>query len=305
MKRRLLESALAYVLVLSAGTYGGVVTVPVSFSGPGNLLTANGTLVGSASVSGGGGVYTYDDANEVWVASTFTVPLQSVPIAANPFFLALSSSPTGSMTINIDNTDPDWWVESFFDIFFDLRGGGGGGGGALTFNLAPTGITVNLDGGGTTTIDLAGSGVYAPLKWAGLPNRVHSGVSIDVVGMAGPIPLGYLFNASYSESQANNVVMSPITITEGIGPWYAFRAEFSADFDDITLSFSESGTFSMNTYSGSQYPYYALTLNYDVSGCAALCNVHGDFSGVGEIPEPTTLALVLLGPAMMRLRRRS
>jgi len=41
-----------------------------------------------------------------------------------------------------------------------------------------------------------------------------------------------------------------------------------------------------------------------VSGCASLCDIQSDFSGVGEIPEPTTLALLVLPAALLRLRRR-
>jgi len=47
-----------------------------------------------------------------------------------------------------------------------------------------------------------------------------------------------------------------------------------------------------------------LTLNYDASGTATLTDITGTLSGVGEIPEPTTLALLVLPAALLRLRGR-
>ncbi len=295
MMKRVLTGGLMCVLVVATGASGAMMDAPVMFSGPGNSLTASGTLVGSATLSGSGGMYTYDDANNVWVAETFTIAEQTVSLQAAPALLSLSSSPTGSMTVRLD--DGTYAVDSFFDISFDLANGG------LEFDLAPVSLAVDLDAGGSTTIDLLAAGAFSPLDWTAI-DQVTTGVNVDVVAAAGPIPLGYLFNAAYEEAQTNAAAVSSLTIDPGVGAWYEFGAEFSADFEDITLNFTDAGTLEMNTFSGSQYPYYALTLDYDVSGCAGLCDVHGDFGGVGEIPEPTTVSLVLLGPAVLRLRRR-
>jgi hypothetical protein len=296
--KRVLACGIACALVMVTGAYGGIVPAPIDFSGPGNSLTASGAVLGSLSVSGSGGMYTWSDGVG-WVGGTFTIPSQSVAIQSSPAYLSLSSTPTGSMTLAID--DGTYQVDSFFDVFVDLTGGGGGGG-ALTFSLAPTTINVNLDAGGSTTIDLGGSGAFTPVVWNG-PTSVLAGVMVDVSASAGPIPMGYLFNASIQETLANNVATS-FTITPGIGPWYAFGVQLDASFENITLSLTDSGSLVMNTFSGSQYPYYALTLDYDLTGCASLCNVEVTLSGVGEIPEPTTLALLALAPATMRLRRR-
>jgi hypothetical protein len=303
MMRHVWMCGLACVLVASTGAYGDIVSVPIAFSGPGNSLTASGTVLGSLAVSGSGGMYTWDNVNKVWVGQTFTVPSQAVPIQSNPAYMSLSSVPTGSMTINIDNGT--YHVDSFFDVFVDLTGGGGGGGGggALAYNLATSSIIVNLDAGGSTTIDLNGSGKFTPVTWNG-PTSVLAGLTADVSASAGPIPMGYLFHASTQQTLSNNVATS-FDVTPEIGPWYKFGVDVSADFENITLNLSDSGSFSMNTYSGSQYPYYALTLNYDLSGCAALCNVDVNLSGTGLIPEPTTLALLVLGPAALWVRRRS
>ena len=200
------------------------------------------------------------------------------------------------MTVALD--DGTYAVDSFFDISFDLAPGG------MPFDLSPVSLTVNLDAGGNTSIDLLGAGEFAPLEWEG-PNTVTAGANVDVSAAAGPIPLGYLFNFAVVETQENNPVVSSLVIDPLVGTWYEFGVAFSADFENITLDLADTGMVSMNTYSGSQYPYYALTLDYDVSGCASLCDISADFSGVGEIPEPTTLALLVLPAALLRLRRRA
>jgi len=293
--RTILTGGLVCVLMMATGASGDIVAAPVTFDGPGNSLTASGTLVGSATLSGSGGMYTWDDANDAWVGETFTIPVQMVSIATDPALLSLSASPTGSMTVALD--DGTYAVDSFFDISFDLAPGG------MPFDVSPVSLTVNLDAGGSTSVDLLGAGEFAPLAWEG-PNTVTTGVNVDVSAAAGPIPLGYLFNFAVAEAQENNPVLSPLVIDPLVGTWYEFGVAFSADFENITLNIADTGVVSMNTYSGSQYPYYALTLDYDVSACAGLCDIQADFSGVGEIPEPTTLALLVLPAALLRLRRR-
>ncbi len=295
MRRSVVVGGLACALVLVTGAHGALVSAPTEFSGAGNVLTASGTLLGTATLSGSGGMYTWDDANDVWAAETFTIPVQVVSLQSDPALVPLSSSPTGSMTVVLD--DGTYAVDSFFDISFDLAPGG------MPFDLSPVSLSVNLDAGGSTTIDLGGEGAFSPLTWEG-PDQVTAGANVDVSAMAGPIPLGYLFNASVLETAANAATLSPLVIDPGVGTWYEFGVEFSADFEEITLDIDDVGSFSTNTYSGSEYPYYQITLDYDITGCASLCDIEADFSGVGEIPEPTTLALVLLGPAVLRLRRR-
>lgn len=291
---RVLTGGLACVLVLTASASAGLVDATVNFGGPGNTLTTSGTLLGSATISGSGGMYTWDDVNDVWIAETFTVAQQTISLQADPALTALTASPTGSMTVAID--DGTFAVDSFFDIAFDLAPGG------MPFDMLPASLTADLDAGGTVSIDLDGAGLFSPLTWDGA--NVTAGVGADVMAMAGPIPLGYLFNASVTETVANAATLSALAIDPGVGAWYEFGASFSADFEEITLDISDTGSFSVNTYSSSQFPYYQLTLDYDVSGCASLCDIQADFAGVGAIPEPTTLALLLLAPAALRLRRR-
>ncbi len=291
---RVLTGGLACVLVLAAGASAEIISAPVTFGGPGNTLTANGALLGSATISGSGGMYTWDDDNDVWVAETFTIAEQTIALQSDPALAPLTASPTGSMTIDID--DGTFAVDSFFDISFDLAPGG------MAFDMLPGSLTADLDAGGTATIDLTAAGAFSPLTWDGAD--VTAGVGVDVMALAGPIPMGYLFNASVIETAANAAVLSPLTIDPGVGAWYEFGASFSADFEEITLDISDAGSFSLDTYSSSQFPYYQLTLDYDVTGCASLCNIEADFAGVGAIPEPTTLALLLLAPAALRLRRR-
>jgi hypothetical protein len=294
MSRRVLTGGLACVLAMGAGAYGDVVSAPITFSGPGNVLTASGTVLGSLTLSGSGGMYTWDNVGKVWVGETFTVPSQVVAIQSSPALLSLGSSPVGTMTVEID--DSTYAVGQITGVNINLASGG------LAFNLAPTSILVNLDAGGSTTIGVGGSGAFSPVMWNG-PLTVTAGAAADVSASAGPIPLGYLFNASVQETLANNVVTS-FNITPGIGPWYKFGVQASADFENISLNLADNGAFSMNTYSGSQYPYYALTLNYGLSGCASLCDVQASLSGTGLIPEPTTLALLAVAPVALRMIRR-
>jgi hypothetical protein len=301
MMRIIFTGGLACVLVIAAGASADIVSSTIQFGGPGNTLTATGCLTGSVTLSGSGGIYTYDDENDLWVGETFTIPEQTVQTGTVPPLVSMSSSPTGTMTVNVDTTDPDWWVESFFDVAIDLTGGGGGGG--LAFNMDPVSLTVDLDAGGSTTIDLTGSGAFGPLDWVDL-DTVEVGVSVDVSASAGPIPLGYLFNVSASETNASAVDSLAVTLDPNVGTWYEYGATASVDFASLAVHFTDTDTISINTYSGSQYPYYQLTLDYELISCGTLIDVEAELSGVGEIPEPTTLVLLLLGPAVLGLRRR-
>lgn len=301
MMRAMVSGGLVCVLVLGAEAYGDIVSSTINFGGPGNSLTATGCLTGSVTLSGSGGIYTYDDTNDVWVGETFTISEQTVQTGSDPTLVSMSSSPTGTMTVNVDTTDPDWWVESFFDVAIDLTGGGAGGG--LAFDMDPVSLTVDLDAGGTTTIDLTGSGAFVPLDWVAL-DTVEVGISVDVSASAGPIPLAYLFNVSASETNTSAVDLLTLTLDPNVGTWYEYGATASVDFADLAVHFTDTDTISINTYSGSQYPYYQLTLDYELISCGTLIDVEAELSGVGEIPEPTTLALLLLGPALVRVGRR-
>jgi len=286
--------------MMATGVYGDIIAAPVAFGGPGNSLTANGSLSGSLSIQGSGGVYTWDDANGVFAGETFTIAPQIMPFGSDPDTVALASSPVGSITVSID--DGTYMIDSFFDVSIDLTGGGGGGG-ALAFAMDPMSLTVDLDAGGTTSIDLTGEGAFSPLSMIDAAGTVTAGVMADVSASAGPIPLGYLFNVSVEETAANNPIVLG-AVDPGVGAWYEFGLEASVALENITVNISEVGLLEMSTFSGSQYPYYALTLNYDASGTATLTDITGTLSGVGEIPEPTTLALLVLPAALLRLRGR-
>lgn len=295
--RYVLTVGLVGVLALVTGAHASVVLAPVDFSGPGNSLSASGALLGSATVSGSGGMYTYDTVGKVWVGTTFTVPEQTVGIQSNPALLSLGSSPTGSMTVAID--DGTFAIDSFFDVSFDLAPGG------MPFDVAPVSLSVNLDAGGTSTINLDGSGAFTLGLTGDAASTVATlGANVDVSATYGLIPLGYLFNAAAVDSFFDVFTVTSMTTDPGVGAWYEFGVDLTADMDTMSINIADSGSLAINTFSGSQYPYYALTLDYDLTGCASLCDVEMSMSGVGQIPEPTTIALLLLPAAILRLRRR-
>lgn len=300
MTRSILIGGMACVLVMGTGAYGATVSGPIEFGGAGNSLTATGSLTGSLTVSGSGGAYTYDDANNVWLSETFTIPAQTVALGSDPDLVSLSSSPVGTMMADID--DATYVISQVTSVDVDLTGGGGGGG-ALTFDLDPVGLTVNLDAGGSTTVNLTGAGAFSPLKVIDAAGTLTSGIMADVLASAGPIPLGYLFNAAAEQTAANDPIVLG-TPDPNIGAWYEYGIDGTVDLQDLTILFSETDSMTIDTFSGSNYPYYALTLNYDASGTATLVDIEGTLSGIGQIPEPTTLALLMAGIGGLWLRRR-
>ena len=253
-------------------------------------------MTGSVTISGSGGMYTYDDANNVWMSETFTIAEQTVQTNTDPTLVSMTSSPSGTMTVDIDDTT--YAVSGITGVDMELSGG------ALDFDVDPMSVTVNLDAGGTTTINLLGSGGFTPLDWTSL-TTVSAGMDVDVVAAAGPIPLGYLFQISAEELNTGGITVDPLVIDPSAGRWYEFGAETSVDFGDLAVHVADTGTFSVNTFSGSEYPYYALTLDYELISCGTLLDVEADLSGVGPIPEPTTLALLMAGFGGLWLRRRA
>jgi hypothetical protein len=310
MMRDRLVSALACVLVASTGAYAYTVSAPITFAGPGNSLTATGSLSGTVEVSGAGGYYTYDTEMHTWVSQGFTIASQQIALGLNPDALAISATPTGSMLLNVDS---ELGSLSLTSVNVNLLGSA-----KPALALDQIVVTADLDGGGTTALTLDGMGSLASAAWsfagnaAGTggpnvwsllpPSALTAGINSAMTATYGSIVLGQ-FNAAASGT-GSSLVDTTITLSNSGGPWYVKNADVLASFDQALVSLTGGGTLTRNTYSGSQYPYYAVTLNYSIAGDLVL---DGDavLHGTVSIPEPTTLALLILGPAAMGLRKRS
>jgi hypothetical protein len=303
---------LACVLVAATGAYGYVVSAPVTLPAPGTSMTGSAWGSGSLEVEGSGASYTYDTPNHVWVSQGFTITSQVLSLSLPPEAIGGGGGGGGgAMLIEIEPQYLSSLTLKSVNVPIAIAD--------PQIGSTLGSIVVNLDGGGTTTIDLTGSATLLPMTWGfsgsvagsgGPPTwaldhtaSMTGGFKLDVSAASGLMPLGYLFQATQTGTVSAPADMS-MTLSPSGGPWYVKNVGVAASFfDNAPFTLSTSGTLSKNTYSGSQYPYYAITLSYD-SFFDVFTDVSLSMNGSVTIPEPTTLALLVLGPAALWLRRR-
>lgn len=283
---------------------------------------------GSASLSGSGTYYSWVG----WPVSSWasvgvsfnnnTFGLNTVPNPTN-----LSSDPDGNGLVSFEVAKDTLKQGSLDDLYVDVKDGS-------AWNLALNDVTISGSGAGFIPVDLtlstSGSVTSLTYDMTGpstgsltsytFPTATYSvnpsgtasaGYNVAITGnlnIAGVanIDLGTLFNFSDTVNEAASLAAT-MTLEELNNPsGYPknVAVDISSGLPTIALPFTTSGSISQTvTVSGSAY--YKINANYSFNGSV---NVGGSIdlydTIVGAVPEPTTIAVLGLGGALLGVARR-
>ena len=123
------------------------------------------------------------------------------------------------------------------------------------------------------------------------------------------------FNTSTKTTNAGGTTVASYTINAGDAASYTFSSSYDNDWDKLNGYYAMVlvdganmyyNTFQVTEYSSATTPTQDKMINMDWSGSDYLGNpaMKGTVTGGGTIPEPTSGLLLLVGGAMLALRRK-
>ncbi len=328
---KVLSVGLVLVLCVSAGAYADMVSPGVNFGGGGDSLTASLTATGTATVGGSGSYYYWVGwPGEFWTEVTISFDNQNVGLGTNPDTINVSKDPTGTGQVSFERLFQTLDDRSQDDLVVDLLGGSPQNLALDRITLEGTAIgfvdvEVHLDAYGSITqlgFDQTGgatiggdgqfpvaSSVVIATGDATAGYTVGVDGELEIPGLL-TVDLGTLVDLSGTESLTGLPLPGTLTLeeigTEGVYP-KDVTYHLGGGLDEaIDVPFTTSGSESINTYAGNHDAYYKVNFNYNFDGNLSIDNISFDLYDTinGIIPEPTTVAVLGLGGALLSLSRR-